>query len=175
MATINTTTSNTTVRNPSALVRSIALTGLFIGIVGSVDFSIFFYLTQHEAPLATYQYIASGLLGPSAFAGGYTTALLGILIHFVISFVVAAVFILAASQMAFLRRTGWVFVAGLVYGAAVNMFMSMAVLPFSAAPKMPVTTALIVHGLIADALFIGAPVAFAVWYTARANKGRMAA
>jgi len=107
----------------------------------------------------------------SAFAGGYATALLGILIHFVIAFVIAAVFILAASQIAFLRRAPWVFVAGLVYGAAVNIFMSMAVLPYSATPKMQATTALVVHGLIADALFVGLPVAFAVWYITRANKG----
>lgn len=179
MATISNTASTATVavtrHTPLTLVRAIALTGLVIGVVGGIDFPTFFYLTLHEAPLATYQYIASGLLGPSAFAGGYTTALLGILIHFVISFVVAAVFILAVSQMSFLRRAPWVFVAGLVYGAAVNMFMSMAVLPYSAAPKMSASMMLIVHGLVADALFVGLPVAFAVWYTARPNNGQVAA
>ncbi|MEO7002380.1 MAG: hypothetical protein ABI068_11185 [Ktedonobacterales bacterium] len=179
MATVNTVTSTTSVaattRNPMALVRSIVVTGLFIGVVGSVDFATFFYLTLHMPPIAVFQYVASGLLGPSAFAGGYATALLGILIHFVIAFVVAAVFILAANQMVFLRRTAWVFVAGLVYGAAVNMVMSMAVLPYSAAPRMQVTATLIVHGLIADALIVGLPVAFAVWYTARANKASVAA
>ncbi|HUY78769.1 MAG TPA: hypothetical protein VMV29_18495 [Ktedonobacterales bacterium] len=83
-------TSATTDRTPAALARLIALTGLFIGAVGSVDYLTFFYVTQHETPLMVFQYIASGLLGPSAFAGGYSTALLGLLIHFVISFVVAA-------------------------------------------------------------------------------------
>lgn len=161
MATITRTAPRVSV----SLARSIAIAGLIIGVVGGIDYVVFFRLTQHLGPIAVFQYIASGLLGPTAFAGGNTTALLGFLIHFGISFVVAAVFILAASQLAFLRRT--VFVSALVYGAAVNMFMSMVVLPFSSAPKMPVTTVLIVHGLIADALYVGLPLAIIVWLGAR--------
>jgi len=80
------------------------------------------------------------------------------------------VFILVASQIAFLRRPAWAIVAGLVYGVAVNMFMSALVLPHSAALAMPVTTALVVHGLIGDALFVGLPVAFAALWYARTNK-----
>ena len=123
--------------------------------------------------MSLFQFIASGLLGAAAFAGGYTTALLGLLIHFLISFVVAGVFILAASAIAFLRRT--VFVSALVYGAAVNMVMSAVVLPFSRAPKIPVTPLLVAHGFIADALFIGLPLAIAVWQNARAKKVRVSA
>lgn len=168
MVTLSKAPRKTTVSNPGALVRSIIATWLVIGVIGGIDYAAFFYLTLHLQPVGVYQYIASGLLGTAAFAGGYTTALLGFVIHMAIALVVAAVFILIASQIAFLR-TGWVFLAGLVYGAAVNMFMSMVVLPLSAAPKMPVTTVLIVHGLIADALFVGLPVAIAVWQYARAK------
>ncbi|HUY78768.1 MAG TPA: hypothetical protein VMV29_18490 [Ktedonobacterales bacterium] len=50
------------------------------------------------------------------------------------------------------------------------MFMSALVLPHSAALAMPVTTALVVHGLIGDALFVGLPVAFAALWYARTNK-----
>jgi hypothetical protein len=167
MATISPVSSSTSTRNSVSLVRSTALAGLVIGVLGAVDYVTFFDLTLHTPPLATFQYIASGLLGPAAFAGGYTTALLGLLIHFVIAFVVAGVFILAASWIALVRRT--VFLSALVYGAAVNMFMSTLVLPFSAAPKMQVTTVLIVHGLIADAVFVGLPLALIVWRNTRLN------
>lgn len=167
------TVSAPTTRVSSVQVRSIVVSGLVIGIVGGLDQTTFFVLTQHFTPVSIFQYIASGLLGSAAFAGGYMTALLGLLIHFVISFVVAGVFILAASRLAFLRRT--IFVSALVYGAAVNMFMSAVVLPFSAAPKIPVTTLLVAHGLIADALFIGLPLAMTVWQSARVNKGRVPA
>lgn len=167
MATISPVSSSTSTRNSVSLVRSTALAGLVIGVLGAVDYVTFFDLTLHTPPLATFQYIASGLLGPAAFAGGYTTALLGLLIHLVIAFVVPAVFILAASKIAFLRRT--VFVSALVYGAAVNI-ISDVLLPFTAAPKLSVTTLAVVHGLIADALFIGLPLALTVWLGARARK-----
>lgn len=169
MATISGATARATV----SPIRSIVIAGLVIGVIGGIDQTTFFVLTQHFTPMSIFQYIASALLGPSAFAGGYMTALLGLLLHFLISFVVAAVFILAANQFAFLRRT--VFVSALIYGAAVNMFMSVAVLPFTAAPKIPVSTLLIVHGLVADALVIGLPLAITVWQSSRANKGVAAA
>jgi uncharacterized membrane protein YagU involved in acid resistance len=164
MSTITRTSPRAAV-SPGSLARSIAIAGLIIGVVGGIDYAVFFRLTQHLGTIAVFQYIASGLLGAAAFAGGNTTAMVGFLIHFGISFVVAAVFILAASQIAFLRRT--VFVSALVYGAAVNMFMSMVVLPYSATPKMTVTTVLIVHGLIGDALIVGLPLALTVWLGAR--------
>ena len=169
------TATATTTRTTSSQLGSIVIAGLIIAIVGGIDQTTFFVLTQHFTPVSIFQFIASGLLGPAAFAGGYTTALLGLLIHFVISFVVAGVFILAASKLAFLRRTPILFLCALVYGAAVNMFMSALVLPFSAAPKMQVTTLLIVHGLVADALVIGLPLAIAVWRNARASKLGLAA
>ena len=160
-------------RKSLPILRPTLIGGLLVGTLGTIDWAIFFLAAMHFQPEATFQYIASALLGPSAFAGGYTTALVGLLIHFGISFVVAGVFVLAASQLAFVRRT--VFVCGLIYGAAVNMFMSTLVLPFTAAPKMQVTTLLIVHGIVADALFVGLTLAIIVWRESRANAARAAA
>lgn len=168
MSTINPTSIHVPERATVSLVRSTALAGLAIGVLGGADMLIFYYLTQGTSPVLFLQYIASGLLGLSAFAGGYTTALLGVLLHFVISFVVAAVFILAARWIALVRRT--VFVSALVFGAAVYLFMGAVVLPLSAAPKLPVSTVVVVHGLIADAVFIGLPLAIIVWRNAHVNK-----
>lgn len=159
------TSIRTTERTAVSLARSIAWAGAVIGVLAGADMVIFYYLTQNTSPVLSFQYIASGLLGLSAFAGGYTTALLGVLIHFVVSFVVAAVFILAARWIALLRRT--VFVSALVYGAAVNLVMGAVVTPISAAPKLPISTVVVVHGLIADAMFVGLPLAIIVWRNAR--------
>lgn len=166
------TMSATIGRGSASLVRSITITGLVIAIVGGLDQITFAVLTLQSTPVTVLQYIASALLGLAAFAGGYTTALLGLLIHVVVSFVVAGVFILAASNIALLRRT--VFVSALVYGAAVA-FISGLLLPFTAAPKLPVTTLSVVHGLVADALLIGLPLAFAVWLGGRARRGSVPA
>lgn len=160
------TVSATTVRGSSSLARSITIAGFVIAILGGLDQTAFAVLTLHSTPVAVFQYIASAPLGLAAFAGGYTTAFLGLLIHLVISFVVAAAFILAASTSALLRRT--VFVSALVYGAAVALIAGL-VLPFTAAPKLPVTTLAVAHSLIADAIVIGLPLAVAVWLGGRAR------
>jgi hypothetical protein len=159
--------SATAERGAPSQVRSIIIASLVIAVANGLDQTTFAFLTQQVTPVTVFQYFASALLGLAAFAGGYTTALLGLLIHLVVSFVVAGVFILTASKIAFLRRT--VFVSALVYGAAVNI-ISGVLLPFTAAPKLSVTTLVVVHGLIADALFIGLPLAITVWLGARARK-----
>ncbi|HEX9038607.1 MAG TPA: hypothetical protein VF808_16615 [Ktedonobacterales bacterium] len=152
--------SATTGRGSSSLVRSITIAGLIIAIVGGFDQITFAVLTLQSTPVLVLQYIASAFMGPAAFAGGYTTALLGLLIHFALSFVVAAVFILAASRIALLRRT--VFVSAPLYGAAVAVISGL-VLPLTTAPKLPVTTLSVAHALVADAIVVGLPLAFAVW------------
>jgi hypothetical protein len=51
------------------------------------------------------QSIASGLLGRHAFAGGWQTAALGVLLHFFIAFVIVLVFVLVARASQDPRRT----------------------------------------------------------------------
>ena len=160
------TVSVATARGSSSQVHSIVSAGLVIAIQGGVDQATFAVLTQHVTPVTFFQFIASAVLGSAAFAGGYLTVLLGLLIHLVVSFVVAGVFILAASKIALVRRT--VVLSALLYGAAVAI-ISGALLPLTAAPKVPVTTLSVVHGLIADAVFIGLPLAMMVWLGARAQ------
>jgi uncharacterized membrane protein YagU involved in acid resistance len=63
------------------------------------------------------------------------TALLGVLFHLIISFAVAAVFILAADRMPLLRRN--LIVGSLLYGFGVWVVMNMIVTPLSAAPPLP--------------------------------------
>jgi len=143
------------------------IAGLVIAIVNGLDQTVFAVLTQQATPVTVFQYIASALLGLAAFTGGYSTALLGLLIHLVVAFLVAGVFILVASGIVFLRRA--IFPSALVYGAAVSIIGGLA-LPFTAAPKLPVTTLAVVHGVIADAVFVGLPLAIIVWRNAHVNK-----
>lgn len=74
----------------SPLFRSIALGGLIVGVADAIIYHWFISNVIGGYPLtAVYQYIASGALGESAFAGGMTTVLLGVLFHFIVSFIVA--------------------------------------------------------------------------------------
>lgn len=161
------TVSANSERSASSQARSIVIAGLLIAVMGGFDQTTFAVLTQQATPVTFFQFIASALLGATAFAGGYTTALLGLIIHLVISFVVAGVFILPAGTIALVRRT--FLLSAVAYGAAVS-FISALLLPLTAAPKVPVSTLSVVHGLASGSLYIGLPLAMTIWQSAGTRK-----
>lgn len=76
------------------------------------------------------QSVASGLLGRLAFDGGWRTALLGLVLHFVMMLIIAAIFCALASIMAWTWRQP--LLAGAIYGVAVYVVMNLVVVPLSA-------------------------------------------
>jgi uncharacterized membrane protein YagU involved in acid resistance len=109
-------------------------------------------------PLNQQAFIASGLLGVAAFAGGLGSALLDLTLHVVFSLVIAAVFMLAATRLPVLRRN--LTLGGLLYGVVVYFVMNFVVTPLSAAPPPEgINLAVIVEGIIGSALLIGLPLA----------------
>ena len=129
---------------------------LVAGALDATDGVVFFGL-QGKNPIQVLQYIASGLLGQNAFQGGLAAAGLGVLVHFAIAAVVAAIYVLASRKLSILRGQAVVF--GLLYGAAVYLVMNLIVLPMSAVAHTPITTAALLNGLIGHALFVGLPIA----------------
>ena len=100
-------------------------------------------------------------MGASAFAGGIATALLGVLIHFFVAFVVAGVFILSAYRIPLLRR--YSIVGSLLYGFGVFIVMTMIVTPLSAAPPLPApTTPLLIVTILDHILVVGLPLGILV-------------
>src|SRR5262249_56535492 len=95
--------------------------GLVAGTLDAVDGVVAFSFKGMN-PIQVLQYIASGLLGPASFLGGLKTAGLGALLHFLIAFVVAAVYYVASLRLPALHRrpVQW----GLTYGVAVYFFMN---------------------------------------------------
>src|SRR3954451_9429988 len=110
--------------------RAIAITGL---IVGAMDITSALIMASTRGSTATrlLQFVASGVLGRSAFDGGLATAALGLALHFVVAFGVVAVFAIARSKIAPLREHP--FVSGICYGLLVYAVMNLVVLPLSAA------------------------------------------
>ncbi len=149
------TSSSPTTRN--SLLRRIALGGLMIGTADAIIYHWFVSSVLGGYPLTSvYQYIASGALGESAFAGGIATALLGVLFHFIVAFVVAGVFILSADRISLLRR--YPIVSSLLYGFGVFIVMNMIVIPLSAAPPLPApTTPQLIMAILDHILVIGLP------------------
>lgn len=94
------TNASTSLNSRNSLLRSIVLGGMIIGTLHLIIQQwLVFSLLQKNPFISVLQYLASGVLGNAAFAGGLPTALLGVLFHFLVSFVVAGVFILSADRI----------------------------------------------------------------------------
>jgi hypothetical protein len=155
---------------PSAL-KTIVFGGLAIGVLDFIDASTFFPLYYGMTFARVWQGVSSGLLGrDAAVAGGWNTALLGILLHFAVAFCIAAVYYLFSRNIAFLVRHP--VICGLIYGVIANFFMQDVVIPLSAigsrAGSEPVGSLL--NSVIGHALLVGLPVALIASWSARRDR-----
>jgi Protein of unknown function (DUF1440) len=137
--------------------RAILYATLMVGVLDATDGVVFRGL-HGQNPVQVLQYIASSLLGERSFSGGVATAGLGLVLHFAISLVVAAIYIFASRRVAVLR-TQWVLL-GFLFGAAVWVVMNLVVLPLTAVAHGPISTAALINGIIGHALFVGLPSSF---------------
>jgi hypothetical protein len=108
-------------------------------------------------PVRILQFIASGLLGPTAFQGGAGTAALGAVLHFFIAFSAAAVFYLASRELPWLLQRA--VVSGLLYGVAVYLIMYWVVMPLSAVRRGPFTWESAIVAVITHMVCVGLPIA----------------
>jgi hypothetical protein len=136
-------------------VQAIFWGGLVAGTLDAVD-GVIAYGTQGLNPIQVLQYIASGALGQSSFRGGLAAAALGAAFHFTIAWVAAGVFVLASRRLEILKTRA--VPAGLLYGAAVYLFMNYLVLPLSAVAPSTFHAGLFLNGVIGHALFVGLPI-----------------
>lgn len=78
------------------------------------------------------QSVASGLLGKPSFDGGAPTAALGLLLHFLMMLLIAAIYYAASTRLPLLTRKA--VAMGLLYGVCMHLTMKLVVLPLSAYP-----------------------------------------
>jgi uncharacterized membrane protein YagU involved in acid resistance len=131
-------------------------------VAGTLDLTQAVILFGKNIPLA----IAGGLLGPQAFRGGAGTYILGVLLHFFIACSAAAIYFAASRKLRFL--TEHPLVCGLFFGAAVQLVMSLVVLPLSALHAMgPYTYRDLVSGFLVHMVIVGLPISFSVQRFAR--------
>lgn len=135
-------------------------------IAGVLDLgAVFAFWSAHDvAPDVILRSIATSVMGSAAHQGGAQAAAVGLALHFFVSFVFAAGYVLVALRLLVLRRRPILF--GLLYGALAYVIMTFLVVPLSLAdfgwtwdrPPPPVNLAV----SIAIHLFLfGAPIALA--------------
>jgi hypothetical protein len=109
--------------------------------------------------------IASGPFG-DGIRDSAAAAPLGLLVHFAIMAVIAAVFVFAARRFPALVRYWWI--AGLLYGVGAWLVMYGVVLPLRFGSALPTEPVQIAKGLFAHCVLVGLPIA---WITARSQRG----
>lgn len=129
-------------------------------IVGALDLAYAIVVYSPHKPILVPQTIASGVLGRQSYRDGLTSALLGVVLHFLIAFTAAAVYYLASRRVTILIRRP--VLMGMLYGAVVYVFMHTVVLPLSEAPKSRLPAAYKVCEFVEHWFFVGLPIAFAV-------------
>jgi hypothetical protein len=145
--------------------QPIFLGGLIAGTLDLTAACVYSWLRAGVRPVRVFHSIASGLLGPEAFTGGAKTAILGVALHFLIATTAAAVFYFVSRKWLFLIERP--FVAGLLYGIPVYVFMNFIVLPLSQVTMRPQTISLRIINLVILMVCIGLPIALIVRRFAR--------
>ena len=144
--------------------------GLILGTLHLIIQSWFVFSFLEKTPLiSVLQYVASGAMGNAAFAGGPATALLGLVLDFVMTTIMAGVFILSADRIPLLQRHP--IPGSLLYGFGVFIVMNFIVLPLSAAPQLPAPPMwLFIELILEHLLLIGLPLGILVQRNVNADQ-----
>jgi len=126
-------------------------------IDGLAAIAITFFM-HGRSPIIVFQYIASGLLGSSAFSGGLLTALIGVLCHFFIATVWTIIFFLL--HRTFSRILPNKAIKAVVYGILIWAGMNLIVLPLSQVRTGTPGALQIAIGIAALIVAVGLPMAY---------------
>lgn len=126
-----------TTRHPA--LKAIVFAGFFAGTIDIGAAALINWLN----PVIILHAIASGLLGKASYFDGIRSALLGLLLQWGMSLLIAAVYVVAARRLRWLTAN-WPS-GGLAYGTVIFAVMNYLVVPLSAAwPRHPFT----LHGIM---------------------------
>jgi hypothetical protein len=115
----------------SSDLRAATLGGLAAGTIDIV-YAFVSLAPKGITPIDVLHSIAAGVLGKGAWDQGLPAAILGLALHYFMTFVMALLFVAAARSMAMTRNQ--LIAAGLVYGALIYFAMRWIVVPLSRFP-----------------------------------------
>jgi hypothetical protein len=139
--------------------RTLVATALVAGTLDIVYAITFSYFRNGTAPARVLQSVASGALGREAYSGGTAAAAMGLGFHFLIAFIITAIFFAAAARVRSLTRHP--LITGAAFGIAVYLVMNFVVIPLSRIGPRPLPAAsVIATGVLVHVFLIGVPIAW---------------
>ena len=138
---------------PANPLSTIARAGVVAGILDGLDAAIVLGVFGVGVK-RVFQYIASGVLGPASFQGGWLAAALGVAFHFIVAIGAATTYYLLSRWFSILIRKP--IFCGPIFGLGVFVVMRYVVIPLSAVPKpRPLVGWGLVNQLIAHTVLVG--------------------
>jgi uncharacterized membrane protein YagU involved in acid resistance len=129
---------------------SVLKTSIYAGLIaGTIDIGAACTINQ-VGPVPILRFIASGLLG-APLAHEPWVYCLGMVLQWLISIIIAAIFVVASTKIPALLRN-WI-AAGIAYGIVVYFVMTFVVVPLSRAKSGHVTMTSFAENLAAMILF----------------------
>jgi hypothetical protein len=166
---MSTIASTSLTNDRNSLFRLSVIGGIISGLLHLlIQQGVVFGLILKTPIMISLQFVASGILGDAAFTGGLATALLGLILDFIMITIMAGVFILSVDRILLLRRN--VIVGSILYGFGVFIVMNLIVLPLSAAPALPAPPLwLRIELVLQHILLIGLPLGILVRWNAKTD------
>lgn len=167
---MSTIASTSLMNGRNSLLRLSLIGGIISGFLHLLVQQGFVFGLILKTPITlSLQFVASGIMGDAAFTGGLATALLGLVLDFIMITIMAGVFILCVGQIPLLRRN--IIVGSILYGFGVFIVMNLIVLPLSAAPALPAPPLwLRIELVLQHILLIGLPLGLLVRWNVNTNQ-----
>jgi uncharacterized membrane protein YagU involved in acid resistance len=135
--------------------RAVAIGAFAVATLDMLDCVVVYGLLRGVTATQCFQGVASGLLGRAAFQGGWSTVLLGGVLHLFNATVIVTVYSLASQRIALLTRRP--VLSAVLYGCLVFIVMNFVVVPLSAARVMRITLVNLVNGFLGHIISVGIP------------------
>jgi hypothetical protein len=110
--------------------KPILYAGALVGVLDITAACIQVYIASGMMPIRLLQGVAGGLLGRGSYNGGFATAALGLVMHFMMALTVATIFYALSRRFSLPKNLLGVVAVGLLYGAAVFAVNNFATAQF---------------------------------------------
>jgi glucan phosphoethanolaminetransferase (alkaline phosphatase superfamily) len=110
--------------------KPILYAGALVGVLDITAACINARVAYGFPPARVLKGVAGGLLGRSALEGGFSTAAVGLMMHFTMALTVATIFYVLSRQFPLPQKLSGVVAVGLLYGAAVFVVNNFGTAPF---------------------------------------------
>lgn len=142
-------------------IKTIVKTGLLAGTLDGLAAVLLYSIPSGKDPLNVFRFIASGVFGKEAFAGGVPMAMWGVFFHYIIATGWTVLFFVAYPRVAILSKNK--IVTGSLYGIFVWLMMNLVVVPLSNVPmRGNREVSSIIVGMAVLILCIGLPITWII-------------